>query len=193
MDTLHPWFALQTKLKSESRAEHLLRQKGYECLTPTYRVKRKWSDRSVEFECPLFPGYVFCRFNPAVMGKAISTPGVIRIVGFGGKPAEVAIEEIEALQLLARSHFLRKPWKYLPDGTPVLVETGPLAGVQGFICADEKQRHLIISVTLLEQSVAIQLTEDTVISVITDSREDESRFSGVSDESYLAVRLLRRT
>jgi len=125
-----------------------------------------------------------------VLGKAVSTSGVIKIVGFNGKPAEVALEEIEALQLLGQSNLLREPWNYLPNGTPVFVETGPLAGVQGIICADENKRQLIISVTLLQRSVAIQLNADTVISVIGDVSESGSVVSG---ESYPAVKLLRGT
>jgi transcription antitermination factor NusG len=190
MNTVPPWFALQTKSKNEIKVEHLLKQKGYECFTPTYRRKRKWSDRTVEIDFPLFPGYVFCRFNTSVLGKAVSTQGVVRIVGFGGNPAEVAIEEVEALQLLAQSDFLREPWKYLPDGTQIVVETGPLAGVQGIICAGENKRQLVISITLLQRSVAIQLDEGTVISVINDQRESKTTFSG---ESYFAVKLLRRS
>jgi transcription antitermination factor NusG len=122
------------------------------------------------------------------LGKAISTRGVIKIVGFGGKPAEVAREEIEALQLLAQSDILREPWKYLPDGTLAVIETGPLAGVQGIICADKSTKRLVISVTLLQRSVAIQLDKDTVISAAADHSESRAR-PGV--ESDVAVSLLR--
>jgi transcription antitermination factor NusG len=189
MNVVDPWFALQTKPRNERKAERLLREKGYECFTPTYRLKRKWSDRVVEIDLPLFPGYVFCCFTSSALGKAISTRGVVRVVGFGGKAAEVAIEEIEALQLVAQSPCLREPWNYLPDGMDVLVESGPLAGIQGIICADENRRRLIISVTLLQRSVAIQLDEDTVISATAEPRESKVR---VSDESYLASKLLSR-
>ena len=188
MNTAPPWFALQTKSKSERKVEHLLKQKGYECFTPMYRRKRKWSDRIVEIDFPLFPGYVFCRFNTSVLGKAISTQGVVRIVGFGGVPAEVALEEVEALQLLAQSDFLREPWRYLTDGTVVVIETGPLAGVRGVICAGENKRQLVISITLLQRSVAFQLDEGTVISVIDKGRSRAT----YSSESCLAAELLRR-
>ena len=190
MNSYYPWYALQTKPKIEIKVERLLKLKRYECFAPTYRQKRKWSDRTVQVDLPLFPGYVFCRFNSSSPGKAISTQGVVRIVGFSGTPAEVAVEEIDALQLLTQSNLLREPWKYLPTGTPILVETGPLAGVQGIICADGNKRQLIISVTLLQRSVAVQLGEDTVISVIADLRKSRGEFSA---ESYLAVNLLRGT
>jgi len=134
--------------------------------------------------------YVFCRLSPSVLGKAVSTSGVVKIVGFNGKPAEVAVEEINALQLLMQSNLLREPWKYLSHGTQVLVETGPLAGVQGVIYPSENGRRLIISINLLQRSVAIQLDEDTVVSVTADTRESGTRLSLESD---FAARLLRRT
>jgi transcription antitermination factor NusG len=190
MNDMQAWFALQTKPRNEQKVSYMLRQKGYECLAPTYRQRRKWSDRTVEIDLPLFPMYIFCRLGPSVLGKAISTSGVVKIVGFNGKPAEISVEEIEALQLLMRSHLLREPWQYLCHGTPVLVETGPLAGVQGIICAEgDKKQRLIISVTMLQQSVAIQVDSDTVISVVADLKGKET---GRSFEADMAVTLLRR-
>jgi transcription antitermination factor NusG len=184
-----PWFAIQTEPRSEKKVERLLSHKGYECFLPLYQQKRRRSDRVVILELPLFPGYIFCRFNSSALGKAVSTPGVSRIVGFGGKPVEVAMEEIEALQLLAQSAFLREPWKYLPDGTLVLVETGPLAGVQGIICQSENNRRFVISITLLQRSVAIQLDSDTIVSVVADLKGRNAR---VSTEADVALKLLSR-
>jgi transcription antitermination factor NusG len=115
---------------------------------------------------------------------------VVKIVGFNGKPAEISVEEIDALQLLMQSNLLREPWKYLSHGTQVQVETGPLAGVQGIIYADDdNKQRLIISVTLLQRSVAIQLDSDTIISVAADLKGKEI---GQSIETDMAVTLLRR-
>lgn len=190
MDTVQTWLALQTRPRNEKKVDYLLSQKGYECLTPTYRHRRKWSDRTVEIDLPLFPTYVFCRLSSSALGKAISTSGVIRIVGFSGKPAEVTVEEIEALQVLMQSRLLREPWKYIANGTLVLVETGPLTGVQGVIHQDENYRRLVISITLLQRSVAIQLDESTIVSVVPGAKG--SRAEG-SAESYIASRILTKT
>jgi transcription antitermination factor NusG len=186
MNTTASWFALQTKPRNEKKVDYLLSQKSYRCFLPTYRQKRRWSDRIVEVELPLFPMYVFCQFGPSVFGKVISTPGITRIVGFGGRPAEVAAKEIESLQLLAQSHLLREPWAYLPVGTLVQVETGPLAGAHGIFCSSEDRRRLVISVTLLQRSVAVQLDGNTVVSVIEEPKKDKAV---LSDESYLALKL----
>jgi transcription antitermination factor NusG len=190
MDAEQPWFALQTRPRNERKVDYLLRQKGYECLTPTYRQKRKWSDRTVEIDLPLFPTYVLCRFNSSVLNKAISTSGVIRIVGFNGKPAEVAVQEIEALQLLMQSSLLREPWRYLPNGTQVLVETGPLTGVEGIIHQDDNYRRLVISITLLQRSIAIQLDENTIVSVVPGPKGSRAKGRAESD---IASSILTKT
>jgi transcription elongation factor/antiterminator RfaH len=190
MNTEIPWFTLQTKPKNEKQVERLLTHKGYECCLPMYRQKRRWSDRVTEVELPLFPMYVFCRFNSSAIGKAISTPGVTRIVGFGGQPAEVNVEEIEALQLLGQSRILREPWAYIPNGALVQVETGPLTGAQGIFCSNDGKRRLVISVTLLQRSVAVQLDENTVISLV--ERPNEAKKDVLSDESCLALGLIRK-
>ena len=187
------WFALQTKPKNEKQVERLLTNKGYECCLPIYRQKRRWSDRVIEIDLPLFPMYIFCRFSPSAVGKAISTPGVTRIVGFGGQYAEVELEEIKALQLLGQSNLLREPWAYIPHGSLVQVETGPLTGVQGNFCQGEDRRRLVVSVTLLQRSVAVQLDENTVISLVEGPKEVKNGKATLGDKSDLALRLIRKS
>lgn len=189
MNATDPWIALQTRPKSEKKVEYSLKQKGYECFLPTYRQKRRWSDRVTVIDLPLFPMYVFCRFNPSALGKAVSTPGVTRIVGFCGQPAEVEPEEIEALQLLAQSSLLREPWLHIPTGTLIRVETGPLAGAQGVICSVDMKQRFVISVSLLQRSVAVQLDEDTAVSVIDNPNKNDAT---LCQESHLALSLIRQ-
>jgi transcription antitermination factor NusG len=191
-DTAGSWFALQTRPRNEKQVERLLTHKGYECCLPMYRQRRQWSDRVVEVELPLFPAYIFCRFNSSAIGKAISTPGVARIVGFGGQPTEVAIEEIEPLQLLGQSDLLREPWRYMPNGTLVQVETGPLAGARGIVYSGEDKRRLVISVTLLQRSVAVHLDENTLISLVEEPKEAKSDKCMLGDKSDLALRLVKK-
>jgi len=189
MNTITPWFALQTEPKNEKSVERLLSQKGYACFLPTYRQKRRWSARTVTVELPLFPRYIFCQFNSSAFGKAVATRGVLRVVGFGGRAAEIPVEEINALQLLAKSDVLREPWAYIPEGTLVQVETGPLAGAHGVVCSTEDKLRLAISVTLLQRSVAVQLDENTVLSVIGNPKKDKFV---LEDESDIALKLITK-
>src|SRR5690242_12383861 len=96
--SMFDWYALQVRTGMEKLASAGLRGKGYEEFLPLYRTQRRWSDRVKEIEVPLFPGYLFCRFDPLDrLIPVLSTPGVSRIVAAGKAPIPVAEEEMEAV------------------------------------------------------------------------------------------------
>jgi transcription antitermination factor NusG len=161
------WFALQTRPKREKSVAAALESKGYESFYPIYRERRRWSDRCVDVERPLFPGYVFCRLTNASFGKVLLTAGVTRMLGFGPTPAEIPTAQIEPLQRVHESCAGRAPWSYLATGTRVRIESGPLSGVEGIYSADSDHRGLILSVDLLQRSVAVTIDPQVAIRVIT--------------------------
>src|SRR6516225_1739747 len=126
-----PWFALQIRHSHDFIVPILLTAKGYEILAPVYRCRRRWSDRIKEIDAPLFPGYVFCRFDPTSHSTAlvITTPGVLKILGFGSKPEPVDEGEIESVRLAAQYGFSPRPFPYLSTGARIRITRGPLSGV----------------------------------------------------------------
>src|SRR5207237_1648992 len=121
------WFAIQVRPKHEQTAAWAMGQKGYQSLVPTYLCRRKWSDRIKDIELPLFPGYVFCRFDAQIRVPLLTTPGVCRIIG------AVEGHEIVALERLMNSGQWAAPCPYLGAGTKVRLQAGPLAGVEGIV------------------------------------------------------------
>jgi transcription antitermination factor NusG len=152
------WYALQIRSKMGSVASATLRGKGYDEFLPLYRSPRRWSDRTKELELPLFPGYLFCRFDVSDrLMPILTTPGVIGIVGAGKTPVSVDDEEIEAIRLILRSGFVAQPWPFLGAGSKVYIEGGPLAGVEGIVINTDKVYRLVVSVNLLQRSVAVEI------------------------------------
>ena len=160
------WTAVQTKPKCERVVSSALETKGYESFYPIYRVRRRWSDRWVHVERPLFPGYVFCRTASSTYGKILLTIGVVRIVGFRGIPEEVPAGEIEALRRVNQTGIPRMPHEYLRSGTRVCVESGPLKGVEGIYSNGSDHRRLVLSVNLLQRSIAVTLDPEVAVRVV---------------------------
>jgi len=152
------WYAVRVQSKYELLASDTLLGKGYEVLLPLYKSVRRWSDRMKTLERPLFPGYLFCRFD---MGgrrlPILTTPGVFGIVGAGRTPIPIDDEEITALQLMLRSGLAPEPWPYLTVGSRVLIERGPLAGLEGIVVANRNRWRVVVSVALLQRSVAAEI------------------------------------
>jgi transcriptional antiterminator RfaH len=152
-----PWFALQIRSRYEKIAATLLRGKGYELFLPLYKSRRCWSDRIKELELPLFPGYLFCRFDPLDRLPILVTPGVIQVVGIGRNPAPVDDAEITNIQTAVQSGLPRQPWPFLQSGQRVRVECGPLRGLEGIVVVFKGRHRLVLSVTLLQRSVTVEV------------------------------------
>ncbi len=148
--------------KSASRA---LSDRGYEEFTPLRRVRRQWSDRVKELEVALFPGYLFCRFDADKRLPVLTAPGVFGIVSFGGVPHPLDDGEVSSVKALVASGKETQPWPYLKTGERVLIGSGPLSGVEGNLVQIKNQLRLVVSVTLLQRSVAVEVDSDSVLSV----------------------------
>jgi transcription antitermination factor NusG len=151
------WFAVQVRARWEQSTSQILAGKGYETLVPLYESERHWGGRTRVVKSPLFSGYVFCRFDVLQRLPILITPGVISIVSRGRIPEAVAASEIEAVQKLVVSGAKAEPWPYLELGERVRIEDTALKGVEGILLAIKGTRRLVVSVSLLQRSVALEI------------------------------------
>jgi transcription antitermination factor NusG len=158
----YPWFAVRVKSRSEKSVAAIAQYNGFEQFLPLYQSRRRWSDRVKSVELPLFPGYVFCRIEAARRLQLLTIPGVQQIVGAGKTPLPVDDAEIMALQVAAKSGLPAEPWPFLRAGQRVLLEDGPLAGLEGLLIDFRKNYRLLLSVTLLNRAVAVEIDRDWV-------------------------------
>jgi len=114
-------------------------------------------DRTKESEAPLFPGYLFCRFDPQERGLIATTPGVIKVLGDSWRPVPIDPIEIEALQRIVTSPHTFEKCVFLRTGQRVFVRCGPLRGLTGLLASVNDQHQLVVSVTLMQRSVAVQI------------------------------------
>jgi len=152
-----PWFAILARTGREKTTTLLLENSGYQCFLPISKSKRLWSDRVKELEVPLFPGYLFCRMDPHNRLPVLQTPGVIQIVGVGKTPIPVEEDEIVAIHCAEKSGLAVMPWPYLKVGQVARIACGPLAGLTGIVVKIKSGWKLVLSVTLLQRSVAVEV------------------------------------
>jgi transcription antitermination factor NusG len=151
------WFALQVRTRHESGVAGFLEAKGYELFLPLITSRKQWSDRLKKVATPLFPGYVFCRFNVQERLPILKTPGVIQIVGYNRAPVPIEASEISAIQALAASGLPSQPWPFLTVGQRVRIEAGSLRGYEGLLVNFKGNHRLVLSISLLHRSVAVEI------------------------------------
>jgi len=184
LPTSFPWYALQVRSRFEPCVADYLAGKGYEWFLPTYTSRKQWSDRIKEVESPLFPGYLFCRLDIQNRLPILKTPGVIQIVGCNKQPVALDESEITAIQALVASGIPNQPWPFGEIGDQVQIESGPLRGLHGILVESRGNQRLVLSVTLLQGSVAVEIDAAVVAvmrrSRVSSSRQSESRASLVT-------------
>ena len=151
------WFALQVHARKESFVASQLENQGIECFLPRYKSLRKWSDRMKEVELPLFPSYLFSRFDFQNRRPIVTTSGILQIVGNGRIAIPIADEEISAIQAAVRSGLPHQPWPFIEVGERVRVTYGTLAGLEGILVNFKGDHRVVLSVSLLQRSVALEV------------------------------------
>jgi transcription antitermination factor NusG len=157
------WFALTVRHQHERRTAGALASRGWETLVPCYRTRNQWSDRMKDVERPLFGGYVLCRFAARDRMRIEDTPGVARIVEFGGAPAPLAEEEIARIRAILASRLGLSPWPFLTAGDRVSIERGPLKGLDGLLIQVKDSYRLVVGVELLQRSIAVEVDPEMVV------------------------------
>jgi len=156
------WFALSVNVRHEKVVSELLCNKGFETFLPLYKRRHQYARRFREFELPLFPGYLFCNTNLSRRLPIMTTPGVIWIVGAGRTPIPVDNQEITSLKKAVEAGIALTPHHFWQSGEIGRISSGPLTGVEGVVIKTKQSMRLILSVTLLQRAVMLEIDSSCV-------------------------------
>jgi transcription antitermination factor NusG len=153
------WFAVQTRPRHEKKVSQGLKEKGIHCFLPLHREKRQWSDRQKWVELPLFSHYVFVRIagTTELRVRVLQTSGVVQFAGTPCYGTPIPDEQIENLQAVVRQRIPLTPHEFLKVGERVRIRGGALNGIEGVLNAIKNDNSLVVSVDLIQKSVAIRI------------------------------------
>jgi len=151
------WYAAHTSANHEKRVAEQLGIREMEFFLPAYTSVRRWKDRRVTLQMPLFPGYVFVRMALRDRLQVQQVSGVAHLVGFDGTPAALPDEEIEALRASLENGVRAEPHPYLAAGQRVRLKSGPLTGMQGILLRRKGNFRIVISIELIQRSLVLHV------------------------------------
>lgn len=152
-----PWYAMRVKSNRERVTARALVHRGYQVCLPLYREQRFSAKRARTPDLPLFPGYLFCRFDINNRLPVLTAPGIVHIVSRGRTPEPVDESEMAAVLMVLKSGLPASPHPTLPIGQRIQLGRGPLAGAEGVILAHKDGQRFIASITLLQRSIAVEV------------------------------------
>jgi transcription antitermination factor NusG len=157
-----PWYAAYTSPRHEKYVAHQLSERQIGSFLPLYSSVRLWKDRRKRLDLPLFPCYVFVQVTEHNRIDVLRLPGVVQLVCFQGKPAPIAVGEIEALRRGTNGSIVLQPHPYLKEGRRVRITNGPMSGAEGIFVRRKQQNRLVISIAAIQRSVAVEIGEADV-------------------------------
>jgi transcription termination/antitermination protein NusG len=149
------WYVIRTRSRHEKKVSDQLESKRVESFLPLYRSQRNWNGRSAVVDLPLFPGYVFVRIPLAERLRVLSVGGVAGLVSCAGAPVPLPEGEMDRLRSALRM-APAEPADYLP-GHRVRIVSGALAGLEGVIVRQNGQARFVLSINLIQRSVAVSV------------------------------------
>jgi transcription antitermination factor NusG len=151
------WYAAYTCANHEKRVREQLEQRSVEAFLPVYETVRRWKDRRVQLEMPLFPGYVFVHLALRDRLRVMQVPSVVRVVGFNGHPSALPDEEIEALRRGLAKGVRAEPHPFLSTGRRVRIKAGPLEGKEGILIRRKGIFRVVLSIDLIQRSIMVDV------------------------------------
>lgn len=149
------WFAIRVKSNRDQVVATSLSDKGYLTFFPKYK-ERRTSRELAPKDRPLFPGYVFCRFDVLKRLPILMVPGVVHVVGIGKTPIPIPDDEIDSIRLVIDSDLPITPVEHFAVGEKVRIDAGPLTGALGTV-TDRQRGLFVVSITLLQRSLSVAL------------------------------------
>ena len=151
------WYAAYTCANHEKRVAAELGAREVEHFLPVYSSVRRWKDRRVNLDLPLFPGYVFVHLALRERLRVVQIPSVVRLVGFGGLPTELPDTEMEIMRSGLSQSLCAEPHPFLTVGRRVRITGGPFAGLEGVLKRRKNNLRVVVTLELIQRSVAVDV------------------------------------
>lgn len=156
------WYAIHTRSHFEQKVFDGFRSKSIETFLPKAQVMSRRKDRRKKILVPLLPGYVFVQYdlNPELYWDIVKTVGVVRMVGFEGKPTPARDEEIQSLMIMNGTDRTVHNQAFMKRGDTVMIMEGPLKGLVGFYVRHKGQSEkVVVNIELLHRSLAVEIED----------------------------------
>jgi transcription antitermination factor NusG len=173
------WYAVTTRSRQEKVVASMLEYLEVSNFLPLLNEERRWSDRKQVVAMPLFQGYVFVRITTSgeFQLRVLKVPGVVDFVRSRSGPLPIPDKEIEDVRAVLSHGVGCSPYPFLKAGDRVRVIRGPLAGIEGTLIRSGSQSKLVISIEMIQRSIAAGVAESDVEPVFARQPQSVPAFS----------------
>jgi transcriptional antiterminator RfaH len=158
--TTSPWWVAHTRSRAEKALARYLVSSGTPFYLPLGDRHTRRSGRTFVSHNPFFPGYVFFRGGAEVRLRVVRSNLTVAVLDVSDQGQ--LDEELRQLREIQESGVSLVPCAYVGPGDGVRITEGPFRGYLGVVAREKGFRRLVVSVSILRRSVAIELERDAL-------------------------------
>lgn len=172
------WYAVYVRSRHEGRVAKHLDGRSVEFFFPHCKEERIWSDRVVEIDVPLFPGYLFVRIDLQERMRVLESPGVLYLVGASGRPEAMKDVEIEQLRMATQKQHDPRPHPLINVGERVVITRGPLEGSKGILVREKNKSRVVLQLDLIQKAMSVELDADAIAPAMHGTQTEYPFYAG---------------
>ena len=153
------WYAVWSRSRREKMVATALTNTGVTTFLPLVTETHRWSDRRRSVDVPLFPGYVFVQIPNSAEAhlRVLKTSGVVQFVGNRQGAVPIEDKEIKDVRAVLEQKVSCSPYPFLQLGQRVRIRGGSLDGIEGVLIGHDSVAKLVISIELIQRSLAVSI------------------------------------
>jgi transcription antitermination factor NusG len=154
------WFVAHTRPRREKKLAEHCQRKGIAATLPCYSAAHKYRGKTVVFQKPLFPGYVFLQLESGQKDFVRQNDHVANLLDvFDQQTFQQQLKDI-LLALEAKVGVRLAP--AIGEGTRVRIKTGPLQGIEGWVEQRYGMTTVLLRLDFINQAAAVKIDADSL-------------------------------
>jgi transcription antitermination factor NusG len=149
------WFVAHTRPRCEKKLFQFCERESLSASLPCYRAAHKYRGKTVVFQKPLFPGYVFLHIPVEWRGKVYHTDYLANLLEVFDQ--DLFIHQLEAVLRALETDSEIRLAPSIGEGMRVKIKHGPLAGMDGWVEKRYGPSTVLLRLDFIGQAAAVKV------------------------------------
>ncbi len=150
-----PWFVAHTQPRCEKKLMRYCEREGLSATLPTYKAAHKYRRKTVVFEKPLFPGYVFLQISDEQRGKVFQSDCLANLLVVVDQ--ELFIRQLGEILCALDTGLEIRLAPSIGEGMRVKIKNGPLQGIEAWVEKRHGMSTVLLRLDFIGQAAAVKM------------------------------------
>ena len=154
------WFVAHTKPRREKKLVEHCQRHAIAATLPCYSSAHKYRGKTVVFQKPLFPSYVFLELEPGTAASLRQNDLVANLLNVFDQ--ETFHRQLQDILLALQTEMGVRLAPTIGEGMRVRIKTGPLQGIEGWVERRSGMTTVLLRLDFINQAAAVKIDADSL-------------------------------